>query len=134
MNVYINLPVADLVRSRRFFSVLGFEFNDQFSDATALAMRISDTCFAMLLTHEKFASFTPRRIADARETSEVLTALQLESREAVDRLTDMALASGGGVVRDAEDHGFMYGRAFADPDGHIWELFWMNAEAMGGDK
>jgi len=64
----------------------------------------------------------------------VLTALQLESREAVDRLTDMALANGGGVVRDAEDHGFMYGRAFADPDGHIWELFWMNADAMGGDK
>lgn len=134
MNVYINLPVADLDRSRHFFGGLGFDFNDQFSDVTALAMRISDTCFAMLLTHAKFASFTPRRIADAGETTEVLTALQLDSREAVDRMTDQALASGGGVVRDAEDHGFMYGRAFADPDGHIWELFWMNADAMGGDK
>lgn len=134
MNVYINLPVADLDRSRAFFGGLGFEFNDQFSDDTALAMRISDTCFAMLLTHAKFAGFTPRRIADASQTTEVLTALQLESREAVDRLTDRALANGGGVVRDAEDHGFMYGRAFADPDGHIWELFWMNADAMGGDK
>lgn len=130
MNVYINLPVADLERSRTFFGGLGFDFNDAFSDETALAMVISKECFAMLLTHEKFAPFTPRPIADARQTTEVLTALQLESREAVDRMADLALAGGGAKVRDAEDHGFMYGRAFADQDGHIWELFWMNPEAM----
>ncbi|MCP3053766.1 VOC family protein [Aurantimonas marianensis] len=134
MHVYINLPVADLDRSRRFFSGLGFDFNDKFSDHTGLAMRISDTCTAMLLTHEKFATFTPRRIADSREVSEVLTALQLASREAVDRMTDQALASGGEPVGTAQDHGFMYGRAFSDPDGHIWEPIWMNPDAMGGGE
>ncbi len=134
MNVYINLPVADLDRSRRFFGRLGFEFDDQFSDDTGIAMRISDTCTAMLLTHAKFASFTPKRIADASQTTEVLTALQLESREAVDQLTETALASGGEVIGDAQDHGFMYGRAFADPDGHIWEPIWMDPQAVGGVK
>ena len=134
MNVYINLPVADLERSRTFFGGLGFTFNDAFSDETALGMQISESCFAMLLTHDKFAGFTPKRIADANEATEVLTALQLDSREAVDRMADLALASGGGAVRDAEDHSFMYGRAFADPDGHIWEPFWMDAQAMGGGQ
>ena len=134
MNLYINLPVADLARSRAFFGGLGFEFNEAFSDATALAMRIGDSVSAMLLTHEKFGPFTPRPIADAHKTTEVLTALQLDSREAVDRMADLALASGGGAVRAAEDHGWMYGRAFADPDGHIWELFWMDADAMGGGQ
>jgi predicted lactoylglutathione lyase len=132
MNIYINLPVADLGRSRAFFGGLGFAFNDTFSDDTAAAMQISDSCLVMLLTHEKFAGFTPRRIADAHETSEVLTALQLDSREAVDAMADAALANGGGTVRDAEDHTFMYGRAFSDPDGHIWEPLWMNPEGMGG--
>jgi len=134
MNVYINLPVADLERSRAFFGALGFEFNETFSDDTALAMKISDTCFAMLLTHEKFAPFTPRPIADAHQTTEVLNAIQLDSREAVDSLADLALASGAGAVREPEDHGFMYGRAFADLDGHIWEPFWMDPKAMGGGQ
>lgn len=131
MNVYINLPVADLERSRAFFSGLGFGFHKTFSDETALAMEISGNCFAMLLTHQKFATFTPRPLADATQTTEVLTALQLDSREAVDRLADLALAGGGAEVRDTEDHGWMYGRAFADPDGHIWEPFWMNPDATG---
>ncbi|MGD1880269.1 MAG: VOC family protein [Kiloniellaceae bacterium] len=134
MNVYINLPVADLARSRAFFGGLGFDFNPAFSDETALAMKISDSCFAMLLTHAKFGPFTPRPIADAQKTTEVLTALQLDSRAAVDRLTDLALENGGGVVRDVEDHGFMYARAFADPDGHIWEPFWMDPDAMGAGQ
>lgn len=133
-NVYINLPVGDLGRSRRFFEALGFSFNDRFSDDTALGMAISETCFAMLLTHERFASFTPRPIADAQATTEVLTALQLDSREAVDSMVATALANGAAVVREPEDHGFMYGHAFADPDGHIWEPFWMNPDAMGGGQ
>lgn len=134
MNVYINLPVGDLARSRAFFADLGFDFNETLSDETALAMKISDSCFAMLLTHAKFAPFTPRAIADARQTTEVLTALQLESRAAVDALMDQVLAVGGSEVRPAEDHGFMYGRAFADPDGHIWEPFWMDPNAMEGGQ
>lgn len=131
MKVYINLPVADLSRSRAFFEALGFSFNDTFCDDTALAMTISESCFAMLLTHEKFASFTPRPVAKARETSEVLTALQLDSRAAVDGMVATALTNGGEAVSEPADHGFMYGHAFADPDGHIWEPFWMNPGAMG---
>lgn len=130
MNVYINLPVADLARTRAFFTGLGFGFDDRFSDDTALAMRIGEGAMAMLLTHTKFAGFTPRRIADAAVTTEVLTAVQLDSRAAVDAMLDRARAHGASEVRDAEDHGFMYGRAFADPDGHIWEPFWMDEAAM----
>ncbi len=131
MNVYINLPVAELARSRAFFETLGFTSNEVFSDDTALGMEIGGTSFAMLLTHEKFARYTTRRIANAFETSEVLIALQLDSRADVDRLVATALASGGSAVREAEDHGFMYAHAFADPDGHIWEPFWMNPLAAG---
>ncbi|WP_340117265.1 VOC family protein [Pelagibius sp. 7325] len=130
MKVYINLPVDDLARSRAFFAALGFSFNEAFSDDTALGMEINEHCAAMLLTKAKFAPFTPRPIADAGKTTEVLTALQLESREAVDAMVATALANGGTAVRAPEDHGFMYGHAFADPDGHIWEPFWMNAEAF----
>lgn len=132
MNVYVNLPVGDLDRSRRFFQALGFSFNDAYD--TAIAMTISEACVAMLLTHDKFASFTPRPIADAHATTEVLTALQLDSREAVDSMVVTALSNGASAVREPEDHGFMYGHAFADPDGHIWEPFWMNPDAMGGGQ
>ncbi|XWN33619.1 MAG: VOC family protein [Devosia sp.] len=132
MHSYINLPVADLGRSRSFFEALGFRFNDQFCDGTALAMEIGETSSAMLLTHEKYQTFTDKRIADTSETSQVLIALQLDSREAVDAMMQAATANGGHEARSVEDHGFMYGHSFADPDGHVWEPFWMNPEAMEG--
>lgn len=134
INLYINLPVVDINRSRSFFHGLGFSFNETFSDETAICMVINEGCGVMMLTHEKFASFTPRPIGDANKASEVLCALALESREAVDRMVATALANGGAGVREPEDHGFMYGHAFADPDGHIWEPFWMNPDAMGSGK
>ncbi len=130
LNLYLNLPVQDLDRSRAFFAALGFAFDPNFSDETALAMRVSDACGVMLLTHAKFAGFTPRPIADARKTTEALIAVQLDCREAVDAMFDKALAEGGEAPRDPEDHGFMYARAFADPDGHIWEPFWMDKAAL----
>lgn len=130
MNVYINLPVADPARSRAFFAALGFGFEEKFSDDTALAVRLGDTTVAMLLTREKFSGFTPRAVADARETTEVLLALQLDSREAVDAMVETALAAGGSAVRERKDHGFMVEHAFADPDGHVWEAFWMDPQAM----
>jgi len=129
-NTYINLPVADLDRTRRFFSALGFTFDARSSDETALAMVISESCAAMLLTHDKFRQFTPRPVADARAATEVLTCLQLDSREAVDRMVEAALAEGGADIREPQDHGFMYGRAFQDPDGHIWEVIWMDPAQM----
>lgn len=132
--VYVNLPVKDLTKSRAFFSALGLAFNDRFSDDTAIAMVISDNTFAMLLTHTKFAPFTPRKIADANKTTEVLVALQLASRDEVDKMVKTALANGGAGIREPEEHGFMYAHAFADLDGHIWEPFWMNPQAMGAGQ
>lgn len=134
INLYINLPVADINRSRSFFQKLGFTFNETFSDETAICMVVNDGCAVMMLSHEKFAAFTPRPIGDANKASEVLCALSLASREAVDRMVATALKTGGAAVRDPEDHGFMYGHAFADPDGHIWEPFWMNPDAMGAGQ
>lgn len=130
VNTYINLPVEDLGRSRAFFEALGMSFDERFCDDTALGMVLGGSSFAMLLTRPKFAGFTPRAIADARAVSEVLVAIQLESREAVDAMVNTALAHGGAAVREPEDHGFMYGHAFADPDGHIWEPFWMDVQAL----
>ena len=125
MNVFINLPVADLDRTRQFFAGLGFGFDDTFSDDKAVAMKLSDAASVMLLRREFFQTFTPRPLNDG-STTEVLVALQCESRAAVDAMVARALATGGAAVRPPEDHGFMYGHAFADPDGHIWEPFWMN--------
>lgn len=132
MPVFINLPVADLARSRAFFSGLGFGFNDAFSDDKALAMVLDEGAMVMLLRREFFATFTPRAVADATATTEVLIAIARDDRAAVDALVAKALDLGGSAVRDPEDHGFMYGHAFADPDGHIWEPFWMDPAAAAG--
>ena len=129
--IFVNLPVADLERSIAFYQAVGAEQNMQFSDATGAMMVFSDTIHVMLLTHDKFSQFTSKRIADARETTQMLLALSADSREAVDEITGQALAAGGREARPAEDHGFMYGRSFEDPDGHIWEPMWMDVEAAG---
>ncbi len=128
--IFVNLAVRNLDRSVAFYRQLGFSFNPQFTDETATCMIIADDIFAMLLTHEKFAMFTSKPIADAKVTTEVLTALALDSREEVDAMTAAAIAAGGREPRSAQDHGFMYSRAFEDPDGHIWEPFWMDPAAV----
>jgi len=125
-NIFVNLPVVDLPRSVDFFSKLGYEFNEQFTDDTAASMVVSDNIYVMLLTYDKFNQFTSKPISDAKEKTEVLVALSVDSREAVDELVSTALNNGAVEARVAEDHGFMYGRAFHDPDGHIWEILWMD--------
>lgn len=132
MPVFINLPVADLARSRAFFSGLGYGFNENFSDDKALAMLLDEGAMVMLLRRAFFATFTPRRVADATETTEVLVAVACKDRAGVDAMVARALELGGSSVRPPEDHGFMYGHAFADPDGHIWEPFWMDPAAANG--
>ena len=107
-NIFVNLPVRDLEAAKAFFGKLGFTFNAQFTDETAAAMVISDTIYSMLLTHEKFAQFTAKAIADAKTTSEVLIALSRDSRAEVDQLVDKALAAGATEPRPATDYGFMY--------------------------
>ena len=130
--IFVNLPVKDLAKSMAFFQALGFSFNPQFTDETAACMVISDTIFAMLLTHEKFAGFSPKPIADTSKTTEVLIALSRDDREAVDAIVKAALAAGGSTFNEPQDHGFMYGHAFRDLDGHVWEVFWMDPAAAQG--
>ena len=128
--IFVNLPVLDLEKSKLFYQKIGFSINPQFTDQTAACVVISDDIYAMILTHAKFKEFTPKAIADAHKTSEVLTALSMESKDKVDATMDAALAAGGSEARSAQDLGFMYSRAFNDPDGHIWELFWMDMSAV----
>lgn len=125
-NVFINLPVKDLNRSIDFFTKLGYTFNPQFTDENATCMIISDTIYAMLITHKRFKDFTKKEIADATKTTEVLICLSAESKEKVHELADKALAAGGKEANEPQDHGFMINRSFEDPDGHIWEVVWMD--------
>ncbi|HEX6997868.1 MAG TPA: VOC family protein [Gammaproteobacteria bacterium] len=128
--IFVNLPVRDLDASMRFFRALGFDFNPQFTDDTAACMVIAEDIYAMLLTHAKFGEFTPKPISDATQSTEVLIALSCESRERVDELVHKALAAGGSSYSDPRDYGFMYQHGFQDPDGHIWELVYMEPGAV----
>ncbi|MET8569119.1 VOC family protein [Streptomyces sp. NPDC004783] len=130
--IFVNLATDDLAASKRFFTELGYTINDQFSDETAASVVISDTIVAMLLTREKYAQFTAKEIVDATKSSEVLIGLSAESREKVDELVDRAIAAGGSATGETQDHGFMYGRAFDDLDGHTWEVIWMDPAAVEG--
>jgi len=125
--MFVNLPVKDLKKSIGFFTKLGFTFNPQFTDETATCMIVSEDIFVMLLTHDKFKSFTPKAICDATKSTEVLVCLSCESRENVDDMVRQAVDAGGTTYNQPQDHGFMYGHGFQDLDGHIWELIYMRS-------
>jgi hypothetical protein len=127
--IFVNLPVTDLARSIAFYKAIGAEQDMQFSDDTAAMMRFSEAINVMLLTHDKFRQFTPKPIADPKEWAQVLLALSCDSRDGVDEITENALGAGGSEVHGAEDYGWMYSRAFADPDGHGWGPVWMDVAA-----
>lgn len=134
--IFVNLPVVDLSRSIPFYEALGGARNPQFSDDTAVCMVLSETIHVMLLTHDKYRQFTSKPIVDAREANEVLLCLSAESRAAVDATVTAALGAGGNAdPTPKQDFGFMYGRSAEDPDGHIWEVMWMDlaaaSQAMG---
>ena len=126
--IFVNLPVKDIARTRAFFSALGFEFEPKFSDEKALCMVISDSIFAMLLHEDFFRTFTNKPVADAKQSTEVLVCLSCDSREQVDRLVAKAVAAGGRAPMPVQDLGFMYGHGFEDLDGHQWELVHMSGE------
>ncbi|WP_295214449.1 VOC family protein [uncultured Brevundimonas sp.] len=129
--IFINLPVADLPRSIAFYEAVGATRNPMFSDDTAACMVVSDVIHVMLLTHDKWRTFTDRSIPDAHASAQVLLCLSQESREAVDAVVAQAGAAGGKIDPNAtQDYGFMYGRSYADPDGHIWEVMWMDPAAV----
>ena len=125
-----NLPVKDLDRSVAFFTGLGFTFDARFTDETATAMIVNEQASVMLLTESKFAEFTTRPLADPAQQTAAIMALSAESREDVDTFADTALGLGGSPAKDPMDYGFMYGRSFMDPDGHHWEVFWMDPAAL----
>jgi predicted lactoylglutathione lyase len=128
--IFVNLPVSDLQHSRRFLEALGAVNEPKFTDETAACMKLSDSIFVMLLTREKFSGFTPRPIADAKTGTEVLLCLSSDSRESVDSTVERAVAAGGTAdPSPKQDYGVMYGRSIADPDGHIWEIMWMDPAA-----
>ncbi|MEV5985113.1 VOC family protein [Streptomyces sp. NPDC052051] len=130
--IFVNLPVADVEASKKFFTELGYSLNPQFSTDDCACVAISDTIVAMLLGKQRYAEFTTKEIVDATKTSEVLLCLSAESRAKVDELVDRALAAGATAAREPMDHGHMYGRAFDDLDGHTWEVMWMDPAAIQG--
>ena len=127
--IFVNLPVKDLPRSKAFFGQLGYSFNPQFTDDKAACMVIEDNIYAMLLTEPFFQGFTKKPIADASKSTEVLICLSCESKEEVESLVRKALAAGGRAPNPVQDHGFMYSHGFEDPDGHVWEVMWMDPNA-----
>ena len=128
--IFVNLPVKDLNRSMTFFKQLGYTFNPQFTDETAACMVISEDIYTMLLTEPKFKEFAPRPIADTTKSNEVLVCLSCDSREHVDDLVRKAKAAGGTLYAEPKDYGFMYQHSYQDPDGHLWELVWMDPKAV----
>ncbi len=127
--IYVNLPVKNLARTRDFFGRLGYRFNPLFSNDDAACMVIADNIFAMLLVEPFFQTFTKKPVADATRSTEVLVCLSCDSRAEVDRMVAAALAAGGSVPHSPQDHGFMYTHGFDDLDGHGWELVYMDPAA-----
>lgn len=129
--IFVNLPVKDLKRSIEFFTKLGFSFNAQFTDDTATCMILSEEAYVMLLTEEKFKSFARKPIADPRTVTGGMFALSAESRAEVEELVKKAVAAGGAHAAEPIDmSGFMFGWSFYDPDGHHWEVMWMDESAV----
>lgn len=127
--IFVNLPVMELKRSMEFFTRLGYRFNPEFTDETAACMVVSEDIYVMLLTHAKFKEFTPKQVADATKSSEVIVCLSVESRAAVDEIIRKAVGAGGTTFGEPMEYGLMYGRSFQDMDGHIWEFIWMDPSA-----
>jgi predicted lactoylglutathione lyase len=128
--IFVNLPVRDLKRSMDFFGKLGFTFSPQFTDDHAACMIVSDATFVMLLPEPFFKTFTRNETCDTSRHTEALVALSCGSRADVDTMVQTAIAAGGRHAMDAQDHGFMYGWSFYDPDGHHWEVFYMEPNAI----
>jgi len=131
--MFVNLPVKNLDKSKTFFQAIGYSFNPQFSDDTGACMVISDENYAMLLTEPKMREFTPRPIADATKSTEVIVCLSLDSREDVASVVEKALTAGASRVGEPRDYGFMVQDGFQDLDGHIWEFFWMDPNHIQRD-
>ncbi len=128
--IFVNLPVTDLPKSMAFYAALGFTNNPHFSDDTAACMVWSDAIHVMILTHEKWKSFTDRPIPSTG-SSEVMLCVSCDDRDAVNAFVEAGAAHGGTAdLHPPQDHGFMYQRTIVDPDGHVWEPMWMDPAAV----
>jgi predicted lactoylglutathione lyase len=128
--IFVNLPVKDLNKTVEFFTKLGFTFNPQFTDENATCMIVGEDIFVMLLVEKFFKTFTKKEISDTTKNTEVIVALSAESREKVDQLMKKVIEAGGKEPRAPQDYGWMYGRAFEDMNGHLWEIFYMDESAV----
>ncbi|WP_339242910.1 VOC family protein [Paenibacillus sp. FSL R5-0517] len=128
--IFVNLPVQDLKKSVEFFTKVGFEFEANFTDESATCMIIGENIYAMLLVEERFQSFISKKISNAAETTEVIVALSVDSREQVDVIVQAALNAGGKPSNEPQNHGFMYGWSFQDLDDHLWEVSYMDISAF----
>ncbi|HLN61789.1 MAG TPA: VOC family protein [Symbiobacteriaceae bacterium] len=129
--IYVNLAIADVERTRAFYTALGFRVEEKYSGEKSLCLAIEENIYVMLLAREYFQTFTPKAVTDARESTEVLVCISCDSRAEVDELVAKAVAAGGRIPREKQDLGFMYGHAFEDLDGHIWELAYMEPNGQG---
>lgn len=130
--MFVNLPVRDLKRSIEFFTRLGFTFNPRFTDDQGTCMIVGEDAYVMLLVRERFKDFTKKQLCDTSTHTEGLVALSCASRAEVDEIVKTAIVAGGSHAVDAVDHGFMYGWSFYDLDGHHWEVFHMDPQAVAG--
>lgn len=131
--LFVNLATADAARARTFFADLGFEINENFSDDRTTSVVVNDVATVMFLEAERFKDFTTKDVVDSTTSTEAILAFSADSRDEVDLIADKALANGASPASDPQDHGFMYGRSFQDPDGHLWELMWMDPAQMPSD-
>ena len=132
--IFVNLPVKDLNKTIDFFTKLGFKFNPMFTDENATCMIISEDIYVMLLTEKFFKTFTGKEICDSSKSTEVILCLSAENRESVDEMVKKAVDAGGTTPLARQDHGWMYGHGFQDIDGHLWEIMWMDVNAMPKNK
>ena len=128
--IFVNLSAKDLNRTIEFFTKLGFTFNPQFTDENATCMIVGENIFVMLLVEKFFKTFTKKAICDTAKDTEVIIALSTESREGVDQMIDKVIEAGGKESREPQDYGWMYGRGFQDVDGHLWEIVYMDENAV----
>lgn len=124
---WVNLSVKNVKDSVEFFEKLGFRFNKQF-DTTHLIL--NDNTMVTLIEEPQFKQFAQKEVADTKTTAESVIVLQIESKDAVNRLVDGAVSLGAKETREPHEHGPMFGRSFEDLDGHIWEIFFMNEDEM----
>ena len=130
--LFVNIAVSDVQRSIDFFESLGFTFNPQFTDASATCMLVGEDAYFMLMLKDRFATFSKRPVGDSQKETSALFAISVDSREEVDAMVNKAVAAGGSLALDPQDHGFMFVRTFYDLDGHHWEVFWMDPNAVQG--